>query len=142
MHRRPDRMRLGILACHEGWSCACLSIPKCPNTTEENVFPMTNSRILERTKSTPPKRIKTPLFLVSRQTRKVWVMGWYYVNAAPPPVAPLHAIKQQDKGVVVNTNAPSPLSSNLSALSIQFRGIMVEVTYSGVGLPKFFVRDV
>jgi len=32
-----------------------------------------------------------------------------YVNAAPPPPAPLHAIKQQESGEVVNTNAPSPL---------------------------------
>lgn len=32
-----------------------------------------------------------------------------YVNAAPPPPAPLYAIKQQQSGEVANTNAPSPL---------------------------------
>lgn len=32
-----------------------------------------------------------------------------YLKAAPPPPAPLHAIKQQASGVAVNTKAPRPL---------------------------------
>lgn len=32
-----------------------------------------------------------------------------YVNAAPPPPAPLQAIKQHERGVVVRTKAPRPL---------------------------------
>jgi hypothetical protein len=67
--------------------------PIVPKTTHGKVLPRINSRILVKTSSPPPRKIIGP------------------VNAIPPPVAPLHPIRQQDKGVVVMTNPPRALIS-------------------------------
>jgi len=63
--------------------------PIVPNTTQGKVFPMMNSRILVMSNKRPPRKTIGPM------------------KATPFPLAPLQAIRQHERGVVVITKPPS-----------------------------------
>lgn len=81
--------------------------PIVPKTTHGNVFPIMNSRILVISSKRPPRKMMGPLDWLFKCLTVIF--GKSYMKATPFPLAPLHAIKQHDRGVVVMTNPPSAL---------------------------------
>lgn len=78
-----------------------------PNTTQGNVFPMMNSRILVISNNRPPRKMIGPLF--SSLDGALSIHWFSHMKATPFPLAPLQPIKQHETGVVVMTKPPSAL---------------------------------
>lgn len=84
------------------------NIPIVPNTTQGKVFPMMNSRILVMSNKRPPRKMIGPL--LSSLDEAPWPTCWMsHMKATPFPLAPLQAIRQHERGVVVITKPPSAL---------------------------------
>ena len=88
-------------------------LPIVPNTTQGNVFPSTNSRILVISNKRPPRNTIGPL-VSSTINQSVIFRSLSYMSATPFPLAPLQAIKQHESGVVVITNPPNALEIGAS----------------------------
>jgi hypothetical protein len=62
-----------------------------------------------------------------------------HMKATPFPLAPLQAIKQHARGVVVITKPPSALDVMLDRSAMRSRYYLK--THNGVGFPTFLARD-
>ena len=80
-----------------------------PNTTQGKVFPMMNSRILVISNKRPPRKTIGPLF-DSLDEDFLSIFSSSHMKATPFPLAPLQAIKQHERGVVVMTKPPNALN--------------------------------
>lgn len=83
-------------------------LPIVPNTTQGNVFPIMNSRILVMSNKRPPRKMIGPLFSSLDGAPSPSIL-MSHMKATPFPLAPLQAIKQHARGVVVITKPPSAL---------------------------------
>jgi hypothetical protein len=80
-----------------------------PNTTQGKVFPIMNSRILVMSNKSPPRKMIGPLLtILDEAVLSIDLIS--HIKAIPFPLAPLHAIKQHERGVVVMTKPPSALN--------------------------------
>ena len=71
------------------------------------------------TRIRPPNKIKIPLLLHQLMIlSRIGEGSHSYLKAAPPPPAPLQAIKQHAIGVAVSTKAPTPLVILVSSLFV------------------------